>query len=70
MGMYDGLARVKINFHVYFSPDNLPQVLVDCPCRICHSGARIEVNYSVHSMTTTVAFVEVHYLNGLCVSLA
>ena len=40
-----------------------------CPCRIRHNVARLEVNYSVHSMTTSVASIEVCYLDGLCVTL-
>ena len=68
--MYDGLAQLEVNCHIYFFPDSLPRVLVNYPCRIRHSVARLEVNYTVHSMTTNVASVEVHYLNGLCVMLA
>ena len=69
MGIYDGIARLEVNCHIYFFPDSLPRVLVNCPCRLHHSVARVEVNYSVHSMTTTVASIEVHYLNGLCITL-
>ena len=43
---------------------------MNCPCRIHHTIARLEVNYIVHSMTTSVASVEVHYLDGFCVTLA
>ena len=70
MGMYDGLAQLEVNYHIYFFPNSLPRVLVNCPCRIRHSVASLEVNYSVHSMTTSVASVEVHCLDGLCVTLA
>ena len=69
MDMYDGLAQLEVNCHIYFLPDSLPRVLVNCPCRIHHSVARLKVNYSMHSMTTNVASIEVHCLNGLCVTL-
>ena len=70
MDIYDGLARLEVNCHNNFFFDSLLRVLVNSPCKIRHSVARIEVNYSVYSMTTRVASIEVHCCDGLCVTLA
>ena len=70
LGMYDGLAQLEVNCHTYFFPNCLPRVLVNCPYSIRHQVARLKVNYCVHSMTTSLASIEVHCLDGLCVTLA
>ena len=70
MGVYDGLAQLEVNCHIYFFLDSLSRVLINCPYRIRQCVARLEVNYIVHSMTTSVASIDVHCLDGLCVMLA
>ena len=71
MGVYDGLARFEVNYHIYFFSNSLPRVLVNYPCsELCHSVAQLKINYIVYSMSTNVASIDVHCLDGLCVTLA